>query len=176
MCVLMQDNARIQRRDHAIFAQKSCIELQNFRKSGTPRAQKKLRALVDRELCIPHNIAESLPSQNCIQTREKQTSSVGVTQILRPARAKELQSFRKFSARRAQKSCINSASVIARTAELRCSSFSNRYAFSRKITRESSVEITQILRKNLAKNLKKLQNFQKSGTPRAQKIACTRRS
>ena len=39
-CVLMQDNARVQRRDHANFAQKSCKKLQNFRKSGTPRAQK----------------------------------------------------------------------------------------------------------------------------------------
>ena len=44
-------------------------------------------------------------------------------------RGKELQSFRKFSARRAQKSCINSASVIARTADLHCSSFASRCAF-----------------------------------------------
>ena len=40
MCVLMQDNARFQRRDHAKLAQKSCKKLENFQKSGTPRAQK----------------------------------------------------------------------------------------------------------------------------------------
>ena len=44
---------------------------------------------------------------------------------------------------------------------------SSRRAFECKITRESSVEMTQILRKNRAK---KLQNFRKSGTPRAQKL------
>ena len=71
--------------------------------SGNPArpAHKKLRALVDRELCIPHNVAESWPSQHCIQIRKRQTSSVGITQNLRATRAKELQSFRKFSARRA---------------------------------------------------------------------------
>ena len=42
VCVLMQDNARVQRRDHANFAQKAGENFkfsQNFRKSGTPRAQ-----------------------------------------------------------------------------------------------------------------------------------------
>jgi hypothetical protein len=62
VCVLMQDNARVQRRDDANFAQKivknRAKNLQNFRKSGTPRAQK-LRALGQRALCILHNVAES---------------------------------------------------------------------------------------------------------------------
>ena len=66
---------------------------------------------------------------------------------------------------------MNSASVVAQTSKLRCSSFLIRCAFKCKITRESSVEITQMLRKNRAKSL---QNFRKSGTPRAQKNACNR--
>ena len=90
----------------------------------------------------------------------------GITQILRATRAKELQSSRKISARRAQKTCVNSARVVARTSEYRCSSFPSRRTLLRKITRESSVEMTQMLRKKRAKNL---QNFRKSGTPRAQK-------
>ena len=72
----------------------------------------------------------------------------------------------KFSARRAHKRCVNSASVVARTAGPFLSSFLKRRAFDCKIERESSVEMTQILRKNRAKNL---QNFRKSGTPRAPK-------
>ena len=74
-------------------------------------------------------------------------------------------------ATRTLKSCVNSASVVARTAELRCSPFLSRHALSRKIARDFSVEMTQILRENRAKIL---QNFRKSGTPRAQRIACTR--
>ena len=64
-----------------------------FRKSGTPRAQK-LRALSQRALQILHNLAESFPSHHCIQIRIKQASSVGITQILRPTRAKDLQNRR----------------------------------------------------------------------------------
>ena len=51
---------------------------------------------------------------------KKRASSVGITQILRPKRAKKLRSFRKISGRRAHKNCVNSASVVAQTAELRC--------------------------------------------------------
>ena len=98
---------------------------------------------------------------------KKQASSVGITQILRRTRAKKLQSFRKFSARRAHKSCVNSASVVARTSEHRCSSLLSRRTSECKIMRESSVEMPQTLRKNRAKNL---QNFRTSGTPRAQKL------
>ena len=47
----------------------------------------------------------------------------------------------------AHKSYVNSASVVARTAELRCSKFPSRRALTCKITRESSVEMMQILRK-----------------------------
>ena len=140
--------------------------LQNFRKFGAPRAQK-LRALGHRALRMLHNVIESLPSQHCIQIRKKQTSSVGVTQILRPTRAKKLQISRKFSARCAHKNCVNSASVVSPTAEFCCSSFPSRCAFECKIKRESSVEIAQSLRKNRAKNL---QNFRKFGAPRAQKL------
>ena len=44
--------------------------LQNFRKSGTPRAQK-LRALDQHALRILHNFAESCPSQFFIQIRKR---------------------------------------------------------------------------------------------------------
>ena len=71
-----------------------------------------------------------------------------------------------FGALRAQK-MRHSASVVAQTAEFCCSSFPSRCAFECKIKRESSVEITQSLRKNRAKNL---QNFRKFGAPRAQKL------
>ena len=80
---------------------------------------------------------------------------------------KKCQDPEKIWARRAHKSCVNSASVAARTTGLRSRSFASRRAFECKIRRESSVKMTQILRKNRAKNL---QNFRKSGTPRAQKI------
>ena len=53
--------------------------LQNFWKFGTPRAEK-LHALSQRALRILHNVAESSPSQYCIQIRIKQASSVGITQ------------------------------------------------------------------------------------------------
>jgi len=58
--VRMQDIARVQRRDAANFAhlKNRAKGLQNFRKSGTPRAQK-LRALGQRALCILHDVAES---------------------------------------------------------------------------------------------------------------------
>ena len=44
-----------------------------FRKPGTPRAQK-LRAPSQRALQILHNLAESWPSQHCIQIRIKLSS------------------------------------------------------------------------------------------------------
>ena len=76
--------------------------LQNFRKFGAPRAQK-LRALGHRALRMLQNAIKSLPIQHCIQIRIKQATSVGITQILRPTRAKELQNFRKkIGAPRAQ--------------------------------------------------------------------------
>ena len=58
VCVLMHDCARVQRREHTKFAQKSGEVLQNFGKSGTARAQK-LHALGQRALHILHNVAES---------------------------------------------------------------------------------------------------------------------
>ena len=79
-----------------------------------------------------------------------------------------IENFRKKkSARRAHKNCVKSASVVAQSAELRCSFFLIRRAFECKITRESSVEMTQIVRKTHAKIL---QNFRESGTPRAKKL------
>ena len=119
-----------------------------------PRAQK-LHALGQRALRILQNVAELIDLE-FHSGLKSQASSVGIAQILRPTRAKKLQSFRKISVRRAQKSCVNSASVVARTVGLRSSSFPSRCALERKITRESSVEITQDLRKNRAKSL---QNF-----------------
>ena len=63
--------------------------LQNFRKSGTPRAQK-LHALGQRALRILHNVAESLLNQYCIQIRKGK----------RPASGS-----RKFCAQLARKNC-----------------------------------------------------------------------
>ena len=91
----------------------------------------------------------------------------GSRNFWRPIRATKLQISGKFSARRAQKKCVNSASVVAQTEEFRCTSFSNRCAVYCKVKRESSAEITQNLRKNLAKILQK---FRKFGTPRVQKL------
>ena len=86
---------------------------------------------------------------------------------MRKNRAKELRSFRRNSGRRTHKNCVNSPGVVSQTARPPFSSIRSRCAFSCRIMRESSVEITQNLRKNQAK---KLQKFWKFGTPRAQKL------
>ena len=140
--------------------------LQNFWKSGTPRAEK-LHALSQRALRMLQNVAESGPKPHCIKIRKSQAPGVGITQILRPNRAKDLRSFRKFSGRRTHKNCVKSPGVVSQTARPPCSSFRSRCAFLCRIMRESSVEITQNLRKNLAKIL---QNFWKFGTPRAEQL------
>ena len=163
VCVLMQDKARVQRRDHAKIAKKSGEKFANFRKFfGAPRAEKlrelgrrccadrkislhlffesvhdlmqdikstspaprsrkicvkigrkiykisgnsarpvhkNLRALGHRALRILRSVAESWPSQHCIQIRKKQASGVAFPQVLRPTRAKKMRSSRKISAR-----------------------------------------------------------------------------
>ena len=148
--------------------------LQNFWKSGTPRAQK-LHELSQRALRILHNVAESSLSQYCVKIRKNQAPGVGITQILRPNRAKELRSFRKNSGRRTHKNCVKSPGVVSQTARPPCSSFRSLCAFSCRIMRESSVEITQNLRKNLAK-IKNFATFPEIWHALRTKIACTRPS
>ena len=131
VCVLMQAKARGQRRDHAKIAKKSGEKFAKF-----PEIRHAPRILVKN--CVQSAIARcayctmSLRAHRvsiAFRSEKKQTFSVGITQILRPTRAKELQLFRKTSARRAQKNCVNSARVVAQTIEFHCNSFSSRYAF-----------------------------------------------
>ena len=165
---LAQDNARVQRRDDANVAQKT---RKKFAKSPeirhAPRAHKQFACTRPARAARTLQRRGELIDSALHTDPKKKACSVGITQILRPTRAKKMQNPRKFSARRARKSCVNSASVVSRTAELQSSYSPSRRAFLRKITRETSVEMTQCFRKNRAKNL---QNFRKSGTPRAQKL------
>ena len=87
-----------------------------FRKSGTPRAQK-LRALSQRAIKTLQNLNWKWPDQHCIQIRIKQASSVGITQILRPTRAKVLQNFRKKNWRAARTKIAWSRPALLRKAQ-----------------------------------------------------------
>ena len=152
-----------------------CKKLQNFQKSGSdaPRT-KKLHALVNRELCIPHNIAESQSSQYCIQIRTKtnvqRRESRDHTNFARNSR-KRIAKFPKiFGTLRKEelhklgrRDCTNCRTSLQLSFESMCVL---RQDHSR-VQRRDHAKLAQ-------KSGKKLQNFQKSGTPRAQRIACTR--
>ena len=101
-------------------------------------------------------------------SEKNQRPASGSQKILRPTRAKELQSFRKFSARRAQKGCIDPASVISRTSKLRCSSFASRCAFYCKIRESSETDPAKVC--DFGENNSSYQNFfgsfSKRGTQR----------
>ena len=121
-------------------------------------AHKKLRAVGQHALRILYNLAESLPSQHCIQIRKSKRPASESRKFCAQLARKYCKVSEQFRRAARTKSCVNSASVVSQTSELRCSSFNIRCAFLCKITRESSVEITQILRKNLAKNCKTSRN------------------
>ena len=78
------------------------FENSKFRKSGAPRAQR-LRALGQRALRMLKNVAEVKPESKMRSDPKRRAFGVEITQRLRQNRAKELQNFRKFSARRAHK-------------------------------------------------------------------------
>ena len=121
--------------------------LQNFGKSGTPRAQK-LHALGQRSLRILHNVAESSSSQHCIQIQKKESVQRRNHANFAPnSREKTCKIFEKFRRATRTKIASNLPALLRKPQEFTEAIFLSRYAFQYKMTRESSVEITQNLRK-----------------------------
>ena len=115
-CVLVQDNARVQRRDDANFAQKP---REIFSKFPEIRHAPRTEIACTRPACALHYSTTSLRVDRVIIAFRSEKESVrrqNHATFAPNSREKKNQSFRKFSARSAHKGCLNSAGVVVRTA------------------------------------------------------------
>ena len=139
--------------------------LQNFRKSGTPRAQK-LRAVGQRALRILYNVAESLPSQHCIQIRKSKRPALGSRKFFAQLERKDCKVSEKFRPPRAQKlrevgqrGCANLRTSLQLFSDSVCVLMQD----NGRVQHRGHANVAQKSREKFAK-------FRKSGTYRAQKM------
>ena len=121
-----------------ILRQNRAKKLQNFRKSGAPRAQK-LRASGRHALRILHNVAEMERVSSACRSEK---AHVEITHIVRQNREKELQKFGKIVARRVHRSCVHSA-CAAKKANAISEAFEQITSALPSKKRAVGVEITQ---------------------------------
>ena len=165
------EQVRVRRRDHANFALKSreknceipgilahrahkiCVHSANV---GCAKPQNLVAAL--------HRVGSALKGKKSIVTRRDHAN-------LSAKVARNNCKFPGILARRAQRNCLNSASMrcVSRRTSLHLLTESEVSPDVKRCA--SGVDVTQFFCQTRAK---KIQNFRNSGTPRAQKTACTR--
>ena len=127
-CVLTKDHARVQRRDDAIFSQKSREKICKI--SGNP-ARSAHKNCVHSTSVRCAFLTTSLRVDrvsNAFRSEKESIQRRDHANFAPNSREKKMQNPRNFSARRAHKTCVNSASVVSRTAKLQSSYFSSRRA------------------------------------------------
>ena len=111
MCVLMQDNARVQRRDDANFAQKSREKFAKFSEIRHAPRIKKLRALGQRALHNSRNVAAALNEiQRLFKAEKVRVRRRDHANFALKSREKNCE-IPGILAHRAHKICVHSANV-----------------------------------------------------------------